>query len=100
MKIPAVFYKPFGMDTAERQAAIARCKSQNERVMLILKEKAVPMTPYEVYRIYVKCFPKFICKEGSIRRSMTSLTTNGLLVMTGELKEGGWGAMNHLWRLA
>lgn len=100
MNITAVFFKPFGMDYKERQAAIARCKSQNERVMLIFKEKGVPLTPYDVFRIYVKWFPKNICKEGSIRRSITDLTTHGMLSMTGNLKPGGWGAQNHLWRIA
>lgn len=99
MNISTIFFKPFGMNTAERKAAIERCKSQNERVLLIMKEKGVPMTPYDVYRVYVKWFPKNICKEGSIRRSMTSLATDKKLIMTGEFAMGGWGVLNHKWRL-
>ena len=100
MKIPAILYKPFGMSYSERQEALARCTSQSTRVMFIFNDKKRPMTPYEVYQIYIHLWPKFICKEGSIRRAMTTLTDNKLLVMTGYQEPGGWGAMNHKWRLA
>lgn len=100
MKIPAIFYKPFGMSFAERQVALERCITQSQRVLFIFNEKKKPMTPYEVFQIYVHLWPKFICKEGSIRRAMTTLTDKDKLVMTGEMEEGGWGAMNHKWRLA
>lgn len=100
MKIPAILYKPFGMTTDERKQALERCQSQSQRVMFIFNDKKKPMTPYEVYQIYVYLWPKFICKEDSIRRAMTTLTDKNMLVKTGEREEGGWGAPNHKWRLA
>lgn len=40
------------------------------------------------------------CSESGIRRAITSLTTDGYLIKTGEKQPGSYDVPNHKWRLA
>jgi len=54
-------------------------------------------TPYETYQILVnlgRSYPK-----DSVKRSITDLTTEGVLIKTGERRKGQYHVFNNCWKL-
>jgi len=78
-------------------AAIEAAKDQNDRVMLIFKTKNRPMSPSEVWQIYKTWYKS--CPLTSIRRSITTLTDQGLLVDSALFRIGIYGRPERIWRL-
>ena len=81
--------------------SILKAKSQEERILLIFKDRAknrvYRLTPFQVQNIYNNFFRA--TPITSIRRAMTNLTTKGLLVKTDEMSYGEYGKKNFTWTL-
>lgn len=72
-------------------------KNQESRVLSIIKEKGLGMTPPEVHEDYEKLYDSVPLT--SIRRAMTKLTDHGHLNMTGEKRKGKYNQPNYVWSL-
>jgi hypothetical protein len=72
-------------------------KNQESRVLTIIKEKGLGMTPPEVHEDYEKLYNSVPLT--SIRRALTKLTDHGHLNMTGEKKMGKYNQPNFVWSL-
>lgn len=78
--------------TLERYEKAAQ--SQDERILVFMREhKYQSFTPAEIHLLFGQCWPLT-----SVRRSITSLTKDGYLVMTGELRPGLFGHLNNTWK--
>lgn len=97
-----VFYNTTDLSKEEIEKAILKANKQNAKILVFFKEHPDDdFTPYEVHqRIFDANTP-----IGSIRRSITNLTTWGLLIKTknenGGYKKraGGYGSPNCCWQL-
>ena len=72
-------------------------KNQSAKVESIIREKGFGLTPPEVEEIYNKLYDAIPLT--SIRRALTKLTDEGVLVMTGEKRKGKYNKMNFVWSL-
>jgi len=110
MSEPKTYYNSTALTTPELFEAIKLATIQNDRVMLIFKAKARPMSPSEVWQVYQAWFQGRIPLT-SIRRSITVLNTNivdyqynikvkAKLAKTGEYKIGIYGRREQLWEIA
>jgi hypothetical protein len=72
-------------------------KNQESRVLSIIKEKGLGMTPPEVHEDYEKLYDSVPLT--SIRRALTKLTDHGYLNMTGEKRKGKYNRENFVWSL-
>lgn len=70
---------------------------QDERVLAIFRRLQRPLTPLAVHREYEKEFGK--TRDTSIRRSMTVLTSRGLLQKTDVKVMECYGSVNYQWKL-
>ena len=77
--------------------AIAQACNQNERVLKIFKRMDCKLTPLQVSEIYNNIYPE--CPVTSLRRSITVLTTKGLLVKCNEQRNEKYGHPNYYWRI-
>ena len=98
MSEPTPFYQTTPMPLAELTHHIETAKKQNERVLLILKAKAYPMTAYQVWQSYQAWFNN--CPITSIRRSLTNLSNSGRVIKCPEMGQGNYGMMTHKWKLS
>jgi len=94
-------HKTADYDLSERFALIEKAKIQDDRVMLIFNQLKIPMTPRQVLEWYNSWFNEQP-EIGSIRRSITNLTTADKLSHV--LNENGKHmkvkhGLEHLWRL-
>ena len=82
-------------DEKTLQEREVKARSTEALVLQLLKENPyASFTPYEAYLRLGQQKP-----EGSIRRAMTNLTDDGLLYVTGELRDGRYkGFENNCWR--
>ena len=72
------------------------CKSQEERILAIFKEKqGVAMTPFYILDIYSKLYKEVPIT--SIRRAMSNLTEENKLIKTRNMKKEHFGKKNFLW---
>ena len=77
---------------------ISKAKTQNERVLEILKEAKTHLTPPEVWAHYQNRYGK--CPLTSIRRALTTLTLiDKKLEMVEVRKQGLYGRSNFQWRI-
>ena len=76
---------------------ISKAKTQNDRVMDILKDYGSHATPFEVLAFYKKRFTDVPIT--SIRRALTTLTKEGKLEMVDVKKQGIYGRSNLQWRI-
>lgn len=98
MTTPNVFHQTTPMTTGELLEAIESAETQNDRVMMIFKNKVRPMSPSEVHSIYQTWFTR--CPTTSIRRSITNLTIHGYLHHTGTYRPGPYKRAEGVWKLA
>lgn len=76
---------------------IGKAKTQNERVLQILKEVNTHITPFECLAYYELKYP--IVPITSIRRALTTLVEQGLAEKVDVKKQGIFGRKNMQWRL-
>tara|TARA_R110000803_G_scaffold192315_1_gene255140 strand:- start:52 stop:339 length:288 start_codon:yes stop_codon:yes gene_type:complete len=91
------FFNTTNESGIDLQLAIQKAKNQNDRIYKIMQQNSEPMTPFEVQSVYELIFPSVPIT--SIRRAMSTLTDNGQLVKTENMKVEQYGAKNHLWRV-
>jgi hypothetical protein len=72
-------------------------KKQESRILDIIRENGLGMTPPEVEEVYNNIYDA--APLTSIRRAMTKLTDHGYLNMTGEKRKGKYNKMNFVWSL-
>jgi len=98
---PTPFYNTVNMQSDELQLHIQKAKKQDERVLLILRAKRIPMTSFRIWQTYKSWWPERV-KEESLRRSLTNLSKadNAMVVKCDEKEMGGYGISIHKWRTA
>ena len=72
-------------------------KNQESRVLSIIRENGLGMTPPQVHKVYQHIYSHVPIT--SIRRAMTKLTDKGVLTMTGEKRMGDYNQPNFVWSL-
>ena len=94
------FYNTVGAVQQELDFLTNRATNQNELVLLIFKEnKGKWLTPGAVHREVLRRTPK-PCPVTSIRRSISSLTSDGILIKSDlALIVGEYGVKTHSWTL-
>jgi len=97
MKEQLNFFNTIMLDGRELDEATLAAKKQNDRIYLLLKHAARPMTPFELHGYYIKIYTD--CPVTSIRRGMTTLTTQGKLEKLEKQKAEQYGKPNHLWQV-
>lgn len=94
------FYQTIPLFPDERQVVKEKVEHQDNLVVQSFNRLQMPMGPSMVY--------KYLLNKGkithrtpitSIRRSITSLTKDGVLVKTEKTVMGNWGTREHLWAL-
>lgn len=71
-----------------------KAKTQDEKILEFMKDhKYQSFTPGEIHLLFGQCWP-----ITSVRRSLTNLTKEGHLLMTGEVRTGLYGRDNNTWR--
>jgi hypothetical protein len=73
--------------------AAEKCLSQDKRIMAFFAKKKKSYTPFEIQKV---CLPN--APITSVRRSLTNLTSDGLLIKTIEKNIGNYGRPNYKWR--
>lgn len=90
-----MFYNTTQETNPELAAYRDQTLKQDARVLELFKTRRhLNYTPSEVLRIAFDRTP-----ITSIRRSMTNLTDDGLLIKTGSKREGMYGRPEHVWAL-
>lgn len=93
-----MFYNTIKLNAVELAKATATAETQDERVLLLVKAFNNPPTPSEVWREYLKYYPKST-PITSIRRSLSTLTKDGKLEKLDEMRDGEYGKPEHTWRI-
>jgi Fe2+ or Zn2+ uptake regulation protein len=91
-----MYYNTTALRGNDLRRAIGSAKGQDERIYALMKALNSKLTPLEVHRNYEKHFP--LTPITSIRRSMNTLTKNGLLIKLETKKLEVYGAPNYQWR--
>jgi len=91
------FYNTISLEGEELSDALVQCKKQSEAVLAIFNAKKRAMTPLEVHYIYCHYHPP--CPVTSIRRAITNLANDWLLVKTDEMKLEKYGKPNYKWKI-
>lgn len=92
------YYNTTNLQSAELAESVEQTKSQSSRIYKIMKRKGYNMTPVEVHAEYCEMYKP--CPITSIRRSMTDMTTDGLLFKSDERALGLYGKDNYKWGVA
>lgn len=74
---------------------IANAKGQNEKILLFFKNH--PINYYTPAQICEKVFSNSI-PVTSVRRAITNLTDEGILIKTDKQKPGNYGKLNYCWK--
>lgn len=90
----STFYNTISLDGEELERAKENCKSQEERLQLLIKVNQ-KVTPFEAHELYEKHFPKVPIT--SIRRALTNLTKRGLFTRTEIQQKECYGKVNYNW---
>ena len=89
------FYNTCDLQGVEYLEAQISAKNQGVRILIIMKEAGIALTPFEVSALYNKKHKE--CPVTSIRRAMTDLTNCGLLRKTEFIKQEKFGKPNYKW---
>lgn len=72
----------------------AKARTQDEKISRFMEEHAnQSFTPCELHLLFGQQWPLT-----SVRRSLTNLTSDGKLEITGELRKGIFGRENNCWQ--
>ena len=92
------FFNTIHESGEELKESERKVNAQGQRVLVIMKQIGKAATPAHVHALYeIKWGHTPIT---SIRRAMTSLTSNGYLIKTDEMAKGRYNKPNYKWRLA
>ena len=89
------FYNTIHLSGTDLTEAKEQTGVQSQRILEIYK-KAIKLTPVEAWEAYCELYPAALLT--SIRRSITSLTGQGLLIKTSEMRQGRYGKKNYIWK--
>ena len=89
------FYDTIGLTGPALDKAQSSAKSQEAEILRLFRSGYIALAPSEVLRLLNTRAP-----ITSIRRAMTNLTTQGLLVKLDSLQPGPFGKPEHAWSLA
>jgi hypothetical protein len=89
------YYNTTNLQGVELAESVEQTKSQSARIYKIMKRKGYNMTPVEVHAEYCEMYKP--CPITSIRRSLTDMTTDGLLFKSDERALGLYGKDNFKW---
>lgn len=93
------FYQTTPLTSDELKDAITTAKRQDDAVLSIFRRlRNSLLTPSDVHVMLSKYGRKML--KNSVRRSMTTLTGDDLLVKTDTLRKGPHHRGEHCWRLA
>jgi len=102
------FFNTTFLGKNDLEKACAKAEKQNDRVLLIFKQKAVPMSPSQVWGVYQSWW-KERCPLTSIRRAMSTMSATEdalgrpitpLLVKTHNKRPGYYNSPEFIWKLA
>ncbi len=102
------FFNTTFLGKNDLEKACQKAEKQNDRVLLIFKQKAIPMSPSQVWGVYQSWW-KERCPLTSIRRGMTSMSATKdkkgnpvipKLIKTANQRQGYYNSPEHIWRLA
>ena len=89
------YYNTTGLVGPELQERIDKCKSQEDKVLVLFKSYPKgKFTPADVHKHVLQASPLT-----SVRRAITDLTNDGHLIKLEERKKGNYGHPNRTWRL-
>jgi predicted transcriptional regulator len=77
--------------------AFEKAKNQDKKVLIIFKDKG-SLTSHECHTIFEKIDESV--PFSSIVRAINTLTKNGLIVKTSEMRVGKYGKPNYIWKVA
>lgn len=97
MSDPTPYYNTNGLSGDELQKAKSKAVTQDDRVILIMRTKARPMSASTIWGKYRANFGN--CPLTSIRRSLSNLKQYGSIRWTGEYKKGIYGKPERLWEV-
>lgn len=91
------YYDTTHLSPLKLTAAIATAETQDAAVLAVFRTVR-QAAPSKVLEIIEEHRGRILIT--SVRRSIASLTRDGLLVKTDTLVEGPWNALEHVWRVA
>lgn len=90
------FYNTVNLEDNELKEARTRIGTQNELILKLFRANpGISYSPCEVHKL----MGYWNTPLTSVRRALTTLTNEGYLIMTDELREGWYGMKNHCWKL-
>jgi hypothetical protein len=84
-------------DTALLRRAIEQAQNQDAAVLAIFRRTGLALTPSEVWKYGTAADQKWLLT--SVRRSISNLTKQGLLIETCQTRVGPYGRPEREWRL-
>ena len=102
------FFNTTFLGKNDLEKACQKAEKQNDRVLLIFKQKAIPMSPSQVWGVYQSWW-KERCPITSIRRAMSTMSRTEdalgrpitpLLVKTPDKRNGYYNSPEFIWKLA
>ena len=88
-----IYFPTTPMSTEGISEMEARVRGQNMEILrFFMRNPQRSFTPFEVLE-----HTKMSIPITSVRRAITTLTKMGHLIMTGEMRQGEYGASNHCW---
>lgn len=88
------FYNTIGENLDELSNSIAKCKTQEAKILKCFHYYETSLSPSMVLNM-----TKLRCPITSIRRAMTNLSNEGKLIKTDKKVKGLYGKQEHLWSL-
>ena len=92
------FFNTINLNGNDLKKSIMKAESQGNRILGIMSDLQVAVTPAEVHQIYTGIFNDVPIT--SIRRAITNLTNLGYLKKTEFKAVGNYGAINYKWIVA
>ena len=88
------FYNTINENPSELARSQTKAKTQEQKIINCFKQYERPLSPSMVLSI-----SGLNCPITSIRRAMTDLTIQGKLIKHDQMEMGGYGKMEHTWKL-
>lgn len=89
------FFNTINLKEDQLSFHFLKAEKQTDRVLAILKQRKIPMTPFGVHEVYVRYYGD--CLITSIRRAISTLTAQDKLIKTRLMKDEVYGKPNYKW---
>ena len=89
------FFNTINLKEDQLSFHFLKAEKQTDRVYAIMKQRAYPMTPFDVHEVYIRFWGP--CPITSIRRAISTLTDDGKLIKTRLMKDEVYGKPNYKW---